>query len=148
MRRFHAIASTVFVTRVADAVARWSPTNGLNRTLASYSDAELDRALMLAGRRREDLFRTFKGNARHRQLMAHMIEHFGVDLEHAGRHFWDRLKRADGICVECPNTRRCRSWIAWGRRNDAARIFCPNAALFDELARATAGRRRPTPLRR
>ena len=148
MWRFHATVPPVFVSRVADALARLSPANGLNKTLMSYSDAELDRVLGRAGRRREDVFRIFRGNARNRQLMAHMIEHFGVDLEHAVRHHWDRLKRADGVCIDCPSIRRCRRWIAWGRRNDAARIFCPNAALFDELARATAGRRRPTPLRR
>lgn len=143
MRTFHAIAPTVLLARVADVLARYSPANGLANPLTWYSDADLDRALEHTGRHREDLFRQFRGNARHRHLMAHMIEHFGVDLEHAVRHDWDRLKHADGVCVECSTIRRCRSWIAWGRHNDAARVFCPNAALFDELAQAMAGRRTP-----
>lgn len=158
MLRFSTAAPTTLVPRFVDLIVRWAPGNRLRRSLADLSDEELDRLLSATGRDRGDLFTVFKGNARHRQLMALMIEHFGVDREYAVQSSWDALRYADRVCVRCANSKRCESWFSWGLRNDAPRIFCPNAELFDEIAQAPLssrfgalkaagprGRKRPRP---
>lgn len=134
MLKFSAAAPTTLVPRFVDLLARWKPGNRLRKSLADLSDEELDRALTCAGRNRGDLFTVFKGNARHRQLMALMMQHFGVECERAVQGSWDALRRAERACIRCANVKRCQSWFSWGLKNDAPRIFCPNAELFDDLA--------------
>lgn len=134
-------ARPTLVPRVADLLDPWSPRNQLKKRLAELSDEELDHTLASGGRNRADLFTVFEGNARHRQLLAKMIEHFGVDLDHATRNHWDALKHADGICAQCANTKRCRNWLACGSTNDAPRIFCPNAELFRDIVLTASGAR-------
>ncbi len=111
---------------------RW-PGRYLRKRLAGLSDEDWDGLLSSQGMTRADLFTVFRGNARHRQLMARMIAHFRVDLDHATRRCWDELKRADGVCAGCVRSKRCRDWFVWDLKNDAPRIFCPNAVRFDEM---------------
>ena len=141
MLRFGSAAPTTPVPRLADLIARWMPENRLGKSLAEYSDDELDNVLACAGKTRADLFAVFKGNEKHRQMLALMIEHFGVDRDYAARNCWDALRYAEQACIQCTKTKRCRSWFAWGSRNDAPRVFCPNAALLDEIARAASNSR-------
>ena len=126
------VRSTLYM---ADLAARWHPGGQLKRRLANFSDEELDRVLVSAGKNRGDLFKVFKGNAKHRQRLARIIEHYKVNLDHATRNHWRALRHADEVCATCGNTKRCRSWCGWGVKNDAPRIFCPIAPLFDEIAR-------------
>jgi hypothetical protein len=79
----------------------------------------------------------FQGNATHRRLMAVMMRHFGLDIDDAIQNHWDALRRAERTCVRCSNVKRCRNWVVWDLHNDAPRVFCPNADLFDEIAGAT-----------
>ncbi len=109
----------------------------LRKSVGQLSDEELDRLLASTGRTRRDLFTVFQGNATHRRLMALMIQHFGLDLDHAIQNHWDSLKQAERTCVRCSNVKRCRNWVVWDRRNDAPRIFCPNADFFDEISSET-----------
>lgn len=98
------------------------------------SSAELDQELAHIGRSRTQLFADHRGNAKYRRHMIYMMHHFRVDPDFATHSHWEALRRADYICFNCPTVCRCKSWISWGARNDAPRIFCPNAELFDEIA--------------
>lgn len=122
--------------RAEVAVARWNTAKPLRRRLSRSSDEALDRALAAAGLGRADLFTAFKGNARHRKRLAAMMDRLGVDRRHATKAFWSELREVDSRCADCGNVRRCTRLLKWGLRDDAARVFCPNAALFDEIARA------------
>ena len=138
MSRFNSAAARGSILHVADLAASWIPGSQLKKSLGSFSDEELDRVLASVGRNRRNLFTVFKGNAKHRQRMAKMIEHYRVNLDHATRYCWDALRHADEACAKCTNTKRCRNWCRWGVKNDAPRIFCPNAELFDEIALSDA----------
>ncbi len=122
------------LSRLASLLAQIKSRHRLKRSLMLIPSDEVDRTLRSIGKSRGDLFTVFKGNAGHRKRMALMLHHFGVDPDFATHSFWSALRHADKVCVQCPNVRRCRSWNSWGVRNDAPRIFCPNAELFDEIA--------------
>ena len=98
------------------------------------SEAELVEVLARADLTRGDLFH-LAAPVRHRRRLTRMLAHFGLDGEQLVRCHWAALREADRACASCANVRKCRHWFDWGRRNNAPRIFCPNAALFDELAR-------------
>ena len=83
---------------------------------------------------RSDLLTIFKGGAGNRRLMARMMKHFRVDPHHAALRYWGALRDAERVCAHCVSTKRCRRWLDWGANNDAPRIFCPNAELFDDMA--------------
>ena len=121
--------------RAEVAVVRWNTAKPLRRRLSRSSDQAIDRALAATRLGRSDLFTAFKGNARHRKRMAAMMARLGVDRTLAVEAFWPQLREADSRCADCPNVRRCTRLLKWGVRDDAARVFCPNAALFDEIAR-------------
>jgi hypothetical protein len=140
MFSFDAAAPLRSIEFMADLAASWTPRNRLDKSLANLSDEELDRILISVGRSRGDLFTVFDGNAKHRQRLARMIEHYEVNLDHATRNHWAALRRADEACAKCSNAKRCRSWCGWGVKNDAPRIFCPHAELFDKMARTSSGR--------
>ena len=46
------------------------------------------------------------------------------------------VKDAERVCIHCGNTARCRRWLNRGAADDAPRLFCPNAELFDEMGRS------------
>ncbi len=120
--------------RAEVTLVRWNTDKPLRRRLSRSSDQALDRALSAARMGRGDLFTPFKGNARHRKRLAAMMTRFGVDRALAAEAHWPALRQADSLCADCPNVRRCTRLLKWGLRDDAARVFCPNAALFDEIA--------------
>jgi hypothetical protein len=134
MLGFGTAAPTTTISRFVDLITRWNPGNHLGKRLADYYDDELDEILAATGKSRADLFTVFKGNTKHRQLLGKMMKHFGVNRRRATRHYWNALKMAEQTCSRCTNSTRCRSWLSWGSKNDAPRIFCPCAPLFDEIA--------------
>jgi len=134
MPRFKARQRAASLSRLLDLLALIHSGKHLRRSLARSSSDELDRVLRRLGKSRRDLFTEFRGNARHRRRLAFMLNHFGVDPDFATHSHWDALRHADEACLGCPNVRRCRSWMSWGARNDAPRVFCPNAALLDAIA--------------
>ena len=142
MLRVKSDVTTSAFSRAMDMVAELRPRGRLGRSLATFSSKDLDRLLASLGKNRPELFTDFRGNAKHRLRLAGMLEHFGVDREHAARNHWSALKSADQVCIRCANVKRCRSWFSWGANNDAPRIFCPNADLLDELARQSPAPRR------
>ncbi len=130
------------IRRMRITIARWQTAKPLRRRLSRSTDRDLDRALSAARMQRGDLFTPFKGNAKHRKRMAAMMARFHLDRTQACESFWPELRDADGVCADCPKVRRCVRLQKWGLRRDAARLFCPNAALFDNIA--VAGRCRQT----
>ena len=133
---------------VLDPILCWQAENRLRRELSCFSDEQLERVLADAGMTQSDLTAILKGRARNRSLMAAMMEHFGVKPKEAGLRYWGALKDAERVCAHCSNVRRCRRWLEWGARNDAPRVFCPNAALFDEIAESGRGQPEETVVRR
>ena len=107
----------------------------LTRDLAYFTNKDLTDVLTQAGIRRSELFTGFKGNLLHRRLMGRMLERFGIDRETACEHHWRKLVHAERTCAGCPNSGRCQRWLAWGRRNNAPNVFCPNAGLFTQIRR-------------
>ena len=65
--------------------------------------------------------------------MGQMMAHFDIDRETACTHHWRKLVYADKVCARCSNVPKCQRWQAWGRKNDAPNVFCPNAGLFTQL---------------
>ncbi len=122
--------------RMQIKLVRWQTAKPLRRRLSRSTDGNLDRALSAAKMQRGDLFTPFKGNAKHRKRMAAIMAHFHLDRAQACESFWPELRDADGVCADCSKVRRCVRLQKWGLRSDAARLFCPNAALFDEIAAA------------
>ena len=128
------------IRRLQIMIVRWQTAKPLKRRLSRSTDEDLDRALSAARMRRADLFTPFKGNARHRKRMAAMMARFHLDRAQVCESSWPELRKADGLCADCPNVRRCVRLLKWGLRKDEARLFCPNAALYDRMA--VAGNRR------
>ena len=127
------------VTRLKQGLRSWMSERRLCGKIADLSEQELDRALHDLGLTRLDLFTISKRNPDHRNRMAKLLEHFGVDPEHTLPRYWGALKDAERVCAHCRNVKRCRAWFAWGLGKDAPRVFCPNAALFAEISAACRG---------
>ena len=119
-------------------VSHLTASHRLKRGVGQLSDEQLDRLLISTGRTRKDLFSVYRGNATHRRLVALMIRHFSLDIDYVIQNHWDALRQAERTCVRCSNVKRCRNWVVWNLQNDAPRVFCPNAALFDEFADAAS----------
>ncbi|MEM7223844.1 MAG: DUF6455 family protein [Pseudomonadota bacterium] len=95
---------------------------------------EMARMLAEAGVSQAEAQRGKPAGPKHRRRMAAMMGHFGIDPARADPRYWGAIRDAGRVCVNCPTEGRCHRWLNWGRANDAPRVFCPNAALFDEIA--------------
>ncbi|GBD44410.1 hypothetical protein HRbin40_01899 [bacterium HR40] len=75
-----------------------------------------------------------------------MMRRFGIHRRLVPRAFLGALRDAERVCAHCLAVRRCRRFLA---HPDApavgARAFCPNAALFAQIATVTEGMRPPVP---
>ena len=141
MQRQKSEVPAASLSRLASLLAQIKSGRRLRLSLRHLSSDEVDRALRATGRSRAELFTAFKGNPRHRRRLAFMLHHFGVDPDFATHSCWEAVRQADHTCMRCRNVGRCRSWMSWGARNDAPRIFCPNAKLLDEIAAQAPDRR-------
>jgi hypothetical protein len=68
--------------------------------------------------------------------LAAMLRHFGIDRASARERFGSELQIAQMCCVACPETERCRRFLAGTPGAEAPSAFCPNAPLLDELERS------------
>jgi hypothetical protein len=66
--------------------------------------------------------------------MARMMRHFGIEPDQVPPQFWERLRSAESTCTQCASIGRCQRWSYRQPTEDAPRLFCPNAELFDEIA--------------
>ena len=125
---------TVFGAVIRRAFARLR----LRETLDRLGPEAIDRDLSDAGLSRSDLPTILGGRAHRRtRLMEPMMAHFHVDSQKLAPRYWGALRDAERVCQHCSNSSRCIRWLEWGRRNDAPRVFCPNATLFDEMAQSS-----------
>jgi hypothetical protein len=64
-----------------------------------------------------------------------MVRQFGLDLEHLQDRFRLELLAAETRCAACPETTRCRRFLAGATAAaaDTPEAFCANARLFREL---------------
>ena len=129
------LSIVAWARRLAGAPKPLKTSPSLSTPLAEQSDAEIDRSLAAAGFTRAQLFGLASATARHRVHMASMMGALKIDAEQAVAHHWQDLKSADKACSECGQIDRCRRWLAWGCRNEAYQVFCPNAALFQEIGK-------------
>lgn len=63
-----------------------------------------------------------------------MMARFGLDPARIPLAFLGALRDAERVCGHCLAVRRCHRFLAAEEPRDAARLFCPNAELFDRLA--------------
>lgn len=63
-----------------------------------------------------------------------MMERFGIDPERVPVRFLGALRDAERVCAHCLEVGRCHRYLERPAGRDAARIFCPNAGLFDQIA--------------
>ena len=122
------------LSSASTGLRRWHAKSRLRGDLSRYSRKEIDHLLAAADMTRADLYRVSKDMPQHRLQMIRLMAHFGVDIERAVYADWDRIRRIDRACAICANQSRCRRWLAWGRRNDAPRLFCPGAPSFEMIA--------------
>ena len=67
--------------------------------------------------------------------MTPTLHHFGLDRASARERFPTEMRAAELCCAACPETRRCRRFLAGAEGAEAPSAFCPNAPLFEELGR-------------
>ncbi len=63
-----------------------------------------------------------------------MMARFGLDPDAVPAAFLGALRDAERVCAHCLEVRRCHRFFRGEEPRDAARLFCPNAELFDRLA--------------
>ena len=105
------------------------------REFDRLSEGEVDRCLADAGMSRADMDAMSRFGAPRRRLMARMMARFEADPERIPPRYWGAMREAERVCAHCGSAKRCRRWLDLGRRNAAARVFCPNAELFESMAR-------------
>lgn len=74
--------------------------------------------------------------------MRRMMRRFGIDPARVPPHLLGALRDAERVCAHCLEAGRCRRYLERPQGRDAARLFCPNAGLFDWIAAELARRRR------
>lgn len=65
-----------------------------------------------------------------------MLQRFGLDPASVPQAYLAALRDAERVCAHCLVVRRCQRFLAAPEGRDAARLFCPNAALFDQITAA------------
>jgi hypothetical protein len=63
-----------------------------------------------------------------------MMRHFEVDPVRIAPAFGAALRNAERICANCFSVGRCRRWFHRQLTDDAPRLFCPNAHLYEDIA--------------
>jgi len=132
MRRLIKIAR-----RVSARLQQILSDDPLLHPLGRASDSSIDEALTAHGLGRADLFTLGTTLAPHRHRIAAMLLMQGLSPRDLATDHWPKLKDADHRCAYCVNTKRCESWLRWGRQNDASRMFCLNAATFEQIKEST-----------
>lgn len=63
-----------------------------------------------------------------------MMQRFGIDPEALPAGWLASLRDAERACAHCLEVGRCRRFLAGDEGPEAARSFCPNAEIFEEMA--------------
>ena len=68
--------------------------------------------------------------------MLRMMWYFSVNPEQVPPQFRDALRDAEQVCAQCLAVGRCQHWFHGRLSDDAPRSFCPNAELYEQIARS------------
>ena len=128
LRGFHKLAGSM--RTVSRRLAGWSAMHPTGYP----PDPERERCLREAGISPAELRSAGKAARGFRGRMTAMMRHFRFNPDAAAPRYHGALRDAERVCMNCTTVSRCKRWLEWGRRNDAPRVFCPNAALFDDAA--------------
>ena len=134
MRRYFRVRALRWFSRKSLNAGRRLSLWSWRRMLINLPDEELDACLSEAGISRAELFSPARTKSGYLQRMSRMMRHFKVDRDEVRPRYHGALREAERVCAHCMNVGRCRRWLEWGRSNDAPRVFCPNAELWDEIA--------------
>ena len=117
--------------RVVRALALWRHAWGKQTRLDRPPQVSLDHTLADAALSRADVD---SARAQVRSDMSRMMRHFEVDPVRLAPGFGAALRDAERLCANCLSVGRCRRWFHWQRTDDAPRLFCPNAQVYEDIA--------------
>ncbi|HFA60000.1 MAG TPA: hypothetical protein ENJ83_04845 [Rhodospirillales bacterium] len=111
--------------RVLTRLARWRTEEGTEEPLAveqSLRELALDPIETTSARGDSEL------------ELRRMMRRFGIDADTLPAGWLAGLRDAERTCAHCLEVGRCRRFLAGDEGPEAARCFCPNAEVFDEMA--------------
>ncbi len=114
-----------WLARVVTRLSRW-------RTGTVTEDpAALARSLRELALDPVDLRRAREGSERD---LHRMMQRFGLDPDSLPTGWLASLRDAERACAQCLEVGRCRRFFASDEGPEAARNFCPNAEIFEDMA--------------
>jgi len=108
----------------------------LREELASLGNGDLDRVLADIGLTREEMETVILNAPRSRMLLQSMLRRLDLDRRMA-LMAPQLVRNIERRCATCGNQKECQDWMDKGSPGDTYRRFCPNAATFDSLPRAS-----------
>lgn len=112
----------------AERQPAWEPCNGG----ADEGDGQATQADEVA----EDAERSRSPSAMSRETvradLKRMLDAFHVVPDQLSL-YRQELIEAEHVCALCKHVGRCRAWHAHDHKGDAPRLFCANAAFFEEI---------------
>ncbi len=123
-----------WLARVVARLSRWrsgTPTEDPEAVARSLGELGLDPFDMRTAREGSE------GDLRR------MMLRFGLDPDSLPTGWLASLRDAERACAHCLEVGRCRRFFASDEGPEAARNFCPNAEIFEDMAerlRKSAGR--------
>jgi len=112
--------------RIVEGLRRWQ-----RRHARPGEDAAIARGLAELGPSGADIGAARAGSE---DDIRRMMAHFGIDPARVPPPYLAAVRDAERVCGQCLEAGRCHRFFAGPEGCDAARLFCPNAALFDRIA--------------
>ncbi len=114
-----------WLARVVTRLSRW-------RSEADAEDpAAVEQSLRELGLDPLDLTTARQGSE---QDLRRMMQRFGVDPDSLPAGWLAGLRDAERACAHCLEIGRCRRFFTSDEGPEAAKSFCPNAEIFEEMA--------------
>ncbi len=126
-------AGEAWFRRIVERLRRWQ-----RRHTGPEEDAAIARSLVELGLSEADIASARAGSE---DDIRRMMARFGIDPALVPPQYLAALRDAGRVCAHCLEAGRCHRFFARPEGRDAARLFCPNAGLFDRIAAEIAGRR-------
>ena len=124
-------SGTRLLLALAHTLAHWRQAWRQPGRSERLPEERIARALADAALSRADLD---SARAQVRSDMLRMMRHLDVDPLRIAPSFGAALREAERICANCLSVGRCRRWFQRQPTDDAPRLFCPNAELYEDIA--------------